>query len=184
MNIVNKLKNIIKLGILKTLTDEKEYQIAKTAYMGVEQEGILYSPFGFYSKPKSGALSCGLNVGANESSQVKLIWNPKKRPKIADGESAIWNEESEVGVYARNDGNIEIDTESRNILVKKDSILITNKEGGPVGDIKFGSQGLLNFLETMNGVGNLSVPVPVDPAGKAILKKMLTEKTIEIGQNG
>ena len=179
--LFNKIKNMVKLSVLKSLTDTEVHQIADTGYYGIKQEGVMYNPFGFYSKPKKGSLCGVVNIGGNESSQLVFVWNPKKRPKIADGESAIWNEESEVGIYARNDGNIEIDTESRNILVKKDSILITNKDGGPAGDIKFGSQGLLNFLETMNGVGNLSIPVPVDPAGKAILKKMLTEKTIEIG---
>jgi len=181
MNIMNKLKNIIKLGVLKTLTDEKTYQIAKSSYMGVEQKGILYNPFGFYSKPKKGAL-CGIfNVGSTESSQIVITWNPKKRPTIADGESAVWNEKSEAGVYLRNDGSIEFDNKHRKVVVFEDSISIENKDGTPIGDINFGSQGLLDFIKNMTGVGNLSIPVPVDPANKLIIETtMLTASKIEI----
>jgi len=180
MNILNKIKNLIKFGLLKNLKDEDQDQIAKTEYMGVEQEGILYNPYGFYSKPVNGSRCLIHNVGGSENSQVVYAWNPKNRPSIENGESALWNEKSKCGVYVRNDGTIEIDNKKRNVKIKEDSIVIENKDSLPIGDINWGTQGILDMVKNWRGVGNLSIPVPADPATIAIIEKMLTESKLEI----
>ncbi len=176
-----KISNMIKTAILKTISEEDAHQILTMAYNGVEQEAVHYTPYGLYSKPVRGSYAVVFSVGGKESSEVAMVWNPKKRPdELSDGETALWNENGKCRVQVKNDGSIIMKNAKREVQITKDAVSIENLDGSPIGDIKFGTLGLLEQMKAFKGVGNLSIPVPLDPASITIIEQMLTKNKIEI----
>ncbi len=179
--IRRKISNMIKTAILKSISEEDVHQIMKMKYNGVEQEAVHYTPYGLYSKPVRGSYAVVFSVGGKESSEVAMVWNPKKRPdELEAGETAIWNENGKCRVQVKNDGSIVLNNAKREVEITKDSVSIENLDSTPVGDIKFGGVGLLEQMKGFQGVGNLSLPVPLTPDSIGVIETMLTQSKIEV----
>lgn len=116
MNILNKIKSIVRNAILKTIFDDGVHQTGEFSFMGVKQNGVVYSPYGLYSNPKKGSFSVLLQAGGKEDSLVGLVWNPKDRPKLEEGAVAMQSDGGKMSVICHPDGKIELKGASQEVL--------------------------------------------------------------------
>jgi phage gp45-like len=108
LNIVQKVKSLIRTAILKAIIDDGVHQQGDFSFLGVEQRGVVYSPYGLYSNPEKGAFAVLLQVGGKEDSLVALVSNPKDRPELEKGGVALQSSGGKMSVICHKDGKIEI----------------------------------------------------------------------------
>jgi len=101
--IKQKLQNMIKSAILKSIEDADFHQFATVDCLGTERKASAYSPYGLYSNPEDGSLCILLSQNGNEDSLYSLIWHPKNRLKLKKGEVALWNKKKSTGIKLLDD---------------------------------------------------------------------------------
>ena len=104
--MLSKLKSMIKIALLKSLTDGEVYQVGTFEYMGVEQKAVMYSPYGLYSNPPNDTPAVLMQVGGSESRQVAFISDPTQRPTQEKGDVGL--RADDMSVLLHTDGTIEI----------------------------------------------------------------------------
>ena len=104
--MLSKLKSMIKIALLKSLTDGEVYQVGTFEYMGVEQKAVMYSPYGYYSNPPDGTPAILMQIGGSESRQVAFVSDPTQRPTQEKGDAGL--RIGDMSVLLHTDGTIEI----------------------------------------------------------------------------
>ena len=116
MNILNKIKNLIKWGKLKSTKDEKIHQVGEFEFKNLVQLANIFSPYGLFSNPEDGAFSILLQPNGKEDSLVALVWNPTKRPKLEKGQVALGTENGRMTLTLSPDGKIQIEGASDDLI--------------------------------------------------------------------
>ena len=165
--IKNKIKNMIKTAILKSIEDADFHQFAKVDSFGVERKTTTYSPYGLYSNPEDGSLCIVLSQNGNEDSLYTLIWNPKDRLKLKKGEVALWNKKKSSGIKLLDDKiRIEgfdaiIDIEPGGKIKVEGKTVDINASGASVAIDALGKIGITGNGVEINGLPPVA-PVEID----------------------
>lgn len=123
MDIKQKIKSLIRNAIFKALAPDGSQQTGDFTFLGVEQRGVIYSPYGLYSNPKKGSFAVLLQSGAKEDSIVGLVWNPKDKPGLPEGGVALQSDGGKMSVICYPDGKIEIKGETQEMVAVLSSAL-------------------------------------------------------------
>jgi hypothetical protein len=146
VDIKQKIKSLIRNAIFKALAPDGSHQNGDFTFLGVEQRGVIYSPYGLYSNPKKGSFAVLLQSGAKEDSIVGLVWNPKDKPDLPEGGVALQSDGGKMSVICYPDGKIEIKGETQEMVAVLSSAL---------GNIKSYSDAV-NTL--MSGISAVAIP--------------------------
>jgi hypothetical protein len=123
VDIKQKIKSLIRNAIFKALAPDGSQQTGDFSFLGVEQRGVIYSPYGLYSNPKKNSFSVLLQSGAKEDSIIALVWNPKDRPDLDEGGVALQSDSGKMSVICHPDGKLELKGETQEVLAVVSSAL-------------------------------------------------------------
>ena len=172
----DKLKSMIKIAVLKSLTDGEVHQVGTFDYMGMEQKAVMYSPYGLYSNPPDDSYAILAQVGGSESRQVAFISDPRQRPTLAKGEVGLQVDGGKMSVLLHKDGTIEIKGETKEMVAVLSSFIDHAK------DLSTNLQSAVTDLisatvPTALGPQSLSVAIPWAVPATGLLAKATTNIT-------
>lgn len=116
MDVKQKIKSLVRSAIFKALAPDGSHQIGDFTFLGVEQRGVIYSPYGLYSKPESNSFAVLLQSGAKEDSIIALVWNPKDKPNLENGDVALHTPKGNMSLILHKNGKLEINGASDDMV--------------------------------------------------------------------
>lgn len=123
--MMNKLKNIIRRGLVSLLTDDTEkYPRIQITSLGVAKNVERFSPYGLYYNPPLGATSILFNIQGQADNVVSMSQDYINRPKgLSEGDVAVGNTITQRFIFFNNDGKINLGLGGNGIARLNDSTI-------------------------------------------------------------
>lgn len=161
MDIKNKIKNIIK-QVVCSLSDKDSSIYPKNQVFANDKTSQVnrWSIYGYCYNPPEQTLGLAFCSQGKESTKFVLFNNPTDRKKeLEPGEIAIYHAQSGNYLYLKNDGGIEIKSNSDITLNAENNINLVSDNlthnGVNIGDTHVhdaGTQILINLKDTTGGL--------------------------------
>lgn len=126
MNLIQRIKNIVKVARLVSSDDSGNYQRGTASYMGKEVPIMLMKQYGVVSKPPANSMCLLFAQNGQESNGIAIVDDPKRRTlkDLKDGEAALYNQLTGDYVYMKEGGEVEIKTPKVSIIVGTTTVTI------------------------------------------------------------
>lgn len=119
INILNKLKNLIKTARLLSSDDSGNIRIAIASYLQKNQKTVIHFPYGLSAKPPPNSLMMVFAIQGQEGKLFAIVDDPANRPikNLKDGEVVLANYKNQSYIYLKDNGDIEIQPSSGTLKI-------------------------------------------------------------------
>lgn len=109
--MLRQIKNMLRWArITKAGADDKQFPIQQMEYLGKVGDGVMVFPFGFHGNVTPDSLALMFAVQGHSDNRAAIAFDPKNRPKLAEGEVAFYHPPTGAFMIWRSDGSLEIET--------------------------------------------------------------------------
>lgn len=177
MSEIRKLIRLAKITKPAADTSAEEYT-QQVEYLGKVANTSMIFPYGHLANVPADSLSIMLSALGNPENRNSIAWDNKARPKLADGEVAVYHPQTDAFMIWRSNGDLDIQvgnngTSQVNITASTVNLTAdtTNVSGdlNVTGDLDVSGATSLTTNVTSNGIdiGNLHTHIgsPTAPAG-------------------
>jgi phage gp45-like len=108
--ILNKIANIVKSCIVKTVDDSGDVRTGVINVLGSNKKAVMFSQYGLFGSTPPGGMGVVFSVQGQESKLIVLSDDPKSRPKknLNPGEVGVANYISGSYVFFNSSGDIQV----------------------------------------------------------------------------
>lgn len=126
MNLLTRIKNIVKVGRLVSSDDTGNFQRGVVSYMGKRVPFMLMKQYGLVSRPPDNSMCLLFAQNGQESNAIGIVDDPKRRTLkgLRYGEAALYNQLTGSYVYAKEGGEVVIKASKVSILVGSTTVTI------------------------------------------------------------
>ena len=114
MNLINKIRSIVRTAVLKAIFSNGYHQTCDVSYLGAKQKAVVYSPFGLYSYPENNCFVALLQVQGREDSLIAMPFDPSQRPDMSKGDTGLAT--GKISLMLHKNGTIEINGASDDMV--------------------------------------------------------------------
>lgn len=113
MNILNKIKNLLKFGyVTNTASDSEQFQKSQISMFGDAKDIVVIYPYGFSANAPINTMAIVANVGAGEKEIAFPFSSDTRQKSLKPGEVVVGNFEKKSFIKFLDSGDIEIDSKS------------------------------------------------------------------------
>ncbi len=117
---MDKIKSLIQHAkIVGSANNSDQFPVQQVFYKGKVSECLMIFSYGHYAIPDSDdSLVIVFEAGGDEDNKSGLAYTPQKRPTdLEQGEHAVYHPKTETSIKFRNNGNIEIDCGTGDLII-------------------------------------------------------------------
>ena len=113
MSILNKIKNILRLGyVTNTTSDSEQFPKSQITTFGDAKDLVVIYPYGFSANAPINTMAIIANVGAGEKEIAFPFSSETRQKNLKSGEVAIGNYVKESIITFLENGDIKVDSEN------------------------------------------------------------------------
>lgn len=153
MNLLNKIKNLIKIGTLLSTNKKADKNRYNVSVFGSEKISAILEPYGFISNAPEGSTVVLFQQTGLESNLIGIADDFKNKPKIGeDGEPVICNYSQPLSyILLKNNGDIDIQSLLGNFNLNSTKINFISTSFSVVSNIDIEGNLIINGNVTING---------------------------------
>jgi hypothetical protein len=119
------IKRLVRWAVITSCSsDDKDFPIHQTTYVGKVGDGLAWYPYGFHANPGPGALALMFSVNSDPENRVVFPGSPKERggvllpTPLSQGEVLVYNPTTQSFIHMKNNGEIDIKTAISDINIE------------------------------------------------------------------
>ena len=139
--MTDKLKNLIRLArITASGSDDEQFPSQQLEYLGKIANGIMVFPYGMHANVTPDVLALMFAAQGHPENRFVIPFNTRNRPKLAEGEVALFHPPTGSFIKWDEDGNLLINNGSSTLTIIGDKMTFSG-DLQVVGDItaRFGT---------------------------------------------
>lgn len=149
--MMSKIKNMIKYGLVKLAgADDKQFPVQQITYNGKAVDCVMLNPFGFHANLDPDTMVGVFAVEGDESNRFAMGGHTKTRPKLAQGEVAVFHPKTQSIIKFEADGTISINTAAKDVNITAANV---NIDGNLTVSGTSGLEGAVSAGATVTATG-------------------------------
>ncbi len=122
INLLQKIKNIVKLVSLATINDADDFQIALVDYFGTQKNCVSFTPYGLLNNPPVGSVGVAFSLQSQESNMLAIFDDPRNRTfkDLLSGEVGLSNYISGGYIFINDSGEVHLNGNTDTLIAYTD----------------------------------------------------------------
>lgn len=105
------LRNLARWArITKAAITGQQFATQQVSYLGKTADAFMVFPYGVHANVTPDSLALMFAIQDHAANRAAIAWDAKKRPKLAEGEVALYHPPTDAFIIWRQSGDLDIET--------------------------------------------------------------------------